>query len=295
MFQSQAKPSRMGLIARVVLIGLFVFAFILIVIVTAISLLMGRNLVGSRAALWANSSSQPSSAPTTIYKPLGTPVVAPVTFRSVALGFSLDYPANWRKRENGLRVIFAPSSAGLETTPLTEPAIQVGIPADSHFEPAQVLVNILADFPANTKPSPQGTATIAGIRWSLTDLSFKDEAQGHLALGRVAVTSNNEVGYYLLAVAPVEEWPMAQAAFEDMLNSFRFTQEAIIRPTDASPPPTPTPSPTPRIYIVQPGDTLGGIALEFGVSVEAIVTRNGLDDPRLIRTGQKLIIPNKKK
>jgi LysM repeat protein len=80
-----------------------------------------------------------------------------------------------------------------------------------------------------------------------------------------------------------------------MLNSFHFTQEAVIRPTDSSPPPTPTASPTPRIYIVQPGDTLGGIALEFGVTIEALVTRNSLEDARLIRTGQKLIIPNKRK
>jgi LysM repeat protein len=80
-----------------------------------------------------------------------------------------------------------------------------------------------------------------------------------------------------------------------VLASLGFTEEAVIRPTDATMPPTPTPSPTPRIYIVQPGDTLGGIALQFDVTIEAIVTRNGLEDPRMIRSGQKLIIPNKKK
>lgn len=285
----------MGLIARVILIGVVVLTFIIIVIVTAISLLVGQNWLDGQAALWPDASPRPNPAPSTTYKTLGTLVVAPATYRSVALGFSLDYPANWRKRENSLRVIFAPSPAGLELSPLTEPAIQAGIPANNRFEAAEVLADILAGLPANTKPSSQGTTTAAGIRWTLTDLNFADAGLDQPVLGRVAVTSNNEVGYYLLAMAPVEQWPAAQAAFEQMLNNFRFTQEAVIRPTDASPPPTPTASPTPRIYIVQPGDTLGGIALQFDVSIEAIVTRNGLEDARVIRSGQKLIIPNKKK
>jgi LysM repeat protein len=157
-----------------------------------------------------------------------------------------------------------------------------------------VLADILAGLPANTKPSAQGITTAGDIRWTVTDLTLAGTAPEQPALGRVAVTSHNEVGYYLLELAPADQWPAAQAAFEQMLDSFRFTQEAIIRPTDASPPPTPTASPTPRIYIVQSGDTLGGIALQFDVSIDAIVTRNGLEDARMIRSGQKLIIPNKK-
>jgi LysM repeat protein len=217
------------------------------------------------------------------------------SFRSVALGFSADYPAGWRKKETSLRVIFAPTAAGLEPDQLTEPAIWVGIPADGSFEPAQVLVNILADFPANIKHSNRNVTPIAGTLWSLADLTFEDEATGQPGLARAALASYNEVGYFVVVVAPAEQWLAAEAVFQTLLNSFRFTQEAVIRPTDASPPPTPTASPTPRIYIVQPGDTLGGIALQFGVTIEALVTRNGLEDARYIRSGQKLIIPNRRK
>jgi LysM repeat protein len=110
----------------------------------------------------------------------------------------------------------------------------------------------------------------------------------------VAVTSRNEVGYFIVAVAPAEQWSTIQPVFQSIMNSFRFTQEAVIRPTDATPPPTPTPSPTPRVYIVQSGDTLSGIAVQFGVSVESLMTRNGIDKPESLQTGAKLVIPTRR-
>jgi len=51
-----------------------------------------------------------------------------------------------------------------------------------------------------------------------------------------------------------------------------------------------TPTPTQIIYTVQRGDTLGGIALRFGVTVEAIQALNNLDTT-LIYVGQILQIP----
>lgn len=59
-----------------------------------------------------------------------------------------------------------------------------------------------------------------------------------------------------------------------------------IRPAHAFQPTGPT-----REYVVQPGDTLLGIALAFGVSMAAIQLHNDLDDPALIRADQKLNIP----
>jgi murein DD-endopeptidase MepM/ murein hydrolase activator NlpD len=51
------------------------------------------------------------------------------------------------------------------------------------------------------------------------------------------------------------------------------------------------PTPEPQIYVVEPGDTLFGIAGRFGSTVEAIVAANGITDPSLINPGQKLVIP----
>jgi len=63
---------------------------------------------------------------------------------------------------------------------------------------------------------------------------------------------------------------------------------------------TPTPNPTPigyvpgtgvESYVVQPGQTLGWIALVFGCTVEEIVAANKLADANSITAGQTLIIP----
>ena len=46
------------------------------------------------------------------------------------------------------------------------------------------------------------------------------------------------------------------------------------------------------VYIVQPGDTLGGIAARFGMSVTALQNANpGVTDPNLIYNGQQIVIP----
>ncbi|MBI3734003.1 MAG: LysM peptidoglycan-binding domain-containing protein, partial [Chloroflexi bacterium] len=62
-----------------------------------------------------------------------------------------------------------------------------------------------------------------------------------------------------------------------------------------TPPPrnTPTATTTPaRVeYIVQPNDTLGGIAQQFGISAEALMQANNISNANLLRTGQSLVIP----
>ncbi len=53
------------------------------------------------------------------------------------------------------------------------------------------------------------------------------------------------------------------------------------------------PSPTPAgLYIVQPGDTLSALALDFGTTIEDLMAANGLTDPNAIQVGQPLIIPS---
>jgi LysM repeat protein len=42
---------------------------------------------------------------------------------------------------------------------------------------------------------------------------------------------------------------------------------------------------------VQPGETLSSIARLYGVTYEAIMEANGMDDPNLLEVGQELIIP----
>jgi LysM repeat protein len=53
----------------------------------------------------------------------------------------------------------------------------------------------------------------------------------------------------------------------------------------------PTDAPREVRYIVQPGDTLLSIAARYNVSVEDIMTANGLSNPNALAVGQELIIP----
>jgi LysM repeat protein len=56
---------------------------------------------------------------------------------------------------------------------------------------------------------------------------------------------------------------------------------------------TPLPTPTPFIYVVQSGDTCGGIAAAFDISVQSIVRQNSLPaDCATLFDGQELLIPH---
>jgi len=66
------------------------------------------------------------------------------------------------------------------------------------------------------------------------------------------------------------------------------TVEPTARPTRSTSEPTATPAQT--TYVVQEGDTLNGIAVQFGTTVEAIRQANGLPSD-VINIGQVLIIP----
>ncbi len=56
--------------------------------------------------------------------------------------------------------------------------------------------------------------------------------------------------------------------------------------------PTPTPGPTPTIYVVASGDTMYGIALRFGITLEALKAANPqIADINRIDVGDEVIIP----
>lgn len=46
-------------------------------------------------------------------------------------------------------------------------------------------------------------------------------------------------------------------------------------------------------YVVQPGDTLSGIADQFGITIQQLIDANQLQNPDLLLPGQELIIPGR--
>ena len=64
-----------------------------------------------------------------------------------------------------------------------------------------------------------------------------------------------------------------------------------VEPTPAPPAVTNEPTDAARTYKVRSGDTLSGIAGEFGTTVKALMDLNDIDDARSLRVGQVLELP----
>lgn len=54
---------------------------------------------------------------------------------------------------------------------------------------------------------------------------------------------------------------------------------------------TPEPAAAVKKHVVQPGETMYGVAVQYGVTVQVLMEANGLTDPNYLRVGQELIIP----
>jgi murein DD-endopeptidase MepM/ murein hydrolase activator NlpD len=78
--------------------------------------------------------------------------------------------------------------------------------------------------------------------------------------------------------------------------------QLVIPPTETPSKPTPQPiKPTPNptravpqssnLYVVQPGDTLGTIATQYGVTVDELLALNALGDANVLEVGQTLNVP----
>jgi LysM repeat protein len=58
-----------------------------------------------------------------------------------------------------------------------------------------------------------------------------------------------------------------------------------------TPPPTPPPTPSSRTYLIKQGDTLGKVAKTEGVTLDALLAANPGIDPKKLRIGQEIQVP----
>jgi len=285
--QSQTNHSNLVSIAVAMLLLIITFALIGFV---ALSVLTGDDFGLGNTPFLARSSPRPVVAAQA--QPAGTPdPLATNSFTDKGLGFGLRYPLNWQKSQKGLQVIFSPSPAGLDPANLQDAAIWFGIPVDNTVDDAALLARLQTELAPAGQRLNTATINIGNQPWQSATIQFESAPMGGLVQAMIATTIRHQVGYYLVAVAPEPQWTTINPKFQAIFNSFKFTSGAVLRPTDATPPPTPTATPTPVIYVVQSGDTLGQIAVQFGVDVDLLASRNGIDDPRSLRTGTRLIIP----
>jgi LysM repeat protein len=62
-------------------------------------------------------------------------------------------------------------------------------------------------------------------------------------------------------------------------------------PSTPLPTATATATATPIVHVVQEGDNLLALSYEYDVSLEALIEANGIENPRILSIGQRLIIP----
>lgn len=112
-------------------------------------------------------------------------------------------------------------------------------------------------------------------------------------LGLLAVFLIVGAGLVYVALGATKGTPVA-AADGTVTATITLTPTASVTSTPETPTPTntPMPSPTPQVYTVKLGDTCGGIAYAFGVSINSIVLINNLPaDCGSLSENQQLFIP----
>ncbi len=253
--------------------------------------------------------------------PLNTPTpTAEESFSSSELGFSLDYPGNWQIDEAKDYAIFSPSSEGLDPETFEDSNIQIGTSTTGNDGISELLTEVLTHFPEDIETLNQGTISIASQTWTSTQIRFNNQNSDGQNIATVAVTNKDGKGYYLIATASSEEWNAVQPLFQGMINSFKFgvfvaqaptvtpeaTSELTVEATDeadeegettVTPASTKQSSPipeavaTPVVHTIESGDTLLGIAVQYGVDVDLLASENGITDPGTLSLGQELTIP----
>lgn len=167
--------------------------------------------------------------PTTSPEAVTTPTPAQMTtFSSSALGFTLDYPEGWQKKEADQQVVFSPSKDGLDPANLKDTALWIGVPTNNKSAIADLLTGALSGFPSEAETLNEGTISIASQTWTSTQIRYKDDNLGGQGIATIAVTSKDDTGYYLVAAAPAEKWNSTQPVFQEMINSFRFSKKGTV-------------------------------------------------------------------
>ncbi|GEM_PF-1717666 len=233
--------------------------------------------------------------------PTATPVPRAVTFEGD--GFSFEYPSNWEViTEKEIDVLLDTSLKGMSPGGYDYIGGVYTGGVDGCRGCAHIVVVSLKD--------PNLTGTLTDEQYEQVKASYENtmgsrfisikrtEVSGLpgvevVNLGRsketklrgvIIVPPEPGIAYSLNCLSHKDSFDDFEAIFSRAIESLRIEGVAPL---------TTTPSPAAEVitYTVQAGDTLGKIAAEFEVTVEAIIEANDIEDPSLINVGQVLVIP----
>ena len=174
-----------------------------------------------------------------------------------------------------------PKSSGLPTIePVTTTAVSMSA------SPTTISVDVATPTPGIAPPS---SPTVAA-----QDVSPTPPASPTKPGSSETVTYTIQSGDTLYSIA--QRYGMTLDEIMKLNNitdssSLTVGQVLIISGDQASPTTPPVSNGKETVHIVQKGENLFRIALRYGVTVQAIASRNKIVNPSLIWTGQKLVIP----
>lgn len=225
--------------------------------------------------------------------------------------FSFEYPSNWKKiTQKEISTLFETSLKGMKVGGYDYiGGIYTGGVGDCRGC-AQIVIVVVKN------PSLTGTLTDEQyeqakeatekqmgsrlISYSKTEVSSMPATESvHIGASRqsklwelIIVPPEPGVAYLFSCSSHKDSYDDFEEVFARAIKSLRIGEPTpVLTPTPTPAVATPTPVTGAITYTVQAGDTLGKIAKEFGVTVEAIVEANDIEDPSLIQVGQVLVIP----
>ena len=216
--------------------ALVIITFALIGFV-ALSVVTG-NLGGVSQSPPSSSSARIAITPAAFI--IGTPdLTAMRDFSNKGMGIKLQYPSQWQKAERGLQLMLSPSAAGLSSESIEDTLVRVGIPPDSVADEAELLRRTQSELAAQYQLLESGPRMIGDHVWQSATIQFDHPPFDGPAVALIAATNRNDVGYYLVGLAPAEQWAGIQPQIQAILDSFAFTTEAVFAPHGRYPTPNP--------------------------------------------------------
>jgi LysM repeat protein len=182
-----------------------------------------------------------------------------------------------RRQQRRSPFTFADISQGLLFILILASAVYISITGGPKLPTIIELKTNTPTYTPSITPTPTMTATITSTPTETPDPEKQCDCPSPIVL---VVTATFEASHASIPLAS------ASATLSSLPTSTPAPSESLA-PTETLPPTS-----TPRLYTVQRNDTLSGIALRFGVSVEAIQALNNLSNT-IIREGQVLQIPAK--